>query len=107
MNRWTKQIRLESDKRLTQEYRDFGISALICNKTTKSITLGSLVVTNCKQIESFFCDREIELPKDFEYPVEKDRNTKQDCIKIVRAIFLLEKKLFQCWIWKVHLFNGY
>ena len=88
---------VEKGRRISEDFKEFGLSSLVVHDVTSSISLGSLIITNCEVVRRFNDDRDLGINGDFVLPSEDDRCDKESSVEAVRIYVLFCNILKKYW----------
>jgi hypothetical protein len=86
-------IRDETARRVT----DAALAGLLVGENTGSVSMGVLLVTECKLVEDFFMERQIVMPENFRFPKDEERGVNALGVAAAKNMMIMFKKLELYW----------
>jgi hypothetical protein len=79
--------------------KEFGLAGLLVGENTNTVSIGVLLVTDCKVIQDFFKERSIVMPENFVFPTNEERIATAQGKDAALRMLIIYKKLE--WYWGV------
>jgi hypothetical protein len=95
VGKFKRVMRDETARRVTDAalLTEFGLAGLLVGENANSVSVGVVLVTECKLVEKFFAERQISMPEGFRFPKDEERGFNALGVAAAKNMMLMFNKL--------------